>query len=105
MRLENLTDNLNIHLFVLPTSRFDFECITRVKNQINLEYLFFNSLIVLMARFILLRYYLKCQRRIKSNRMCMKRGDIAMKYNEKSFKLEEITNCNFSFYFSNRAQT
>ena len=34
--------------------------------------------------------------------MCMKRGDIAMKYNEKSFKLEEIRNCNFIF---NREQT
>ena len=30
--------------------------------------------------------------------MCMKRGDIAMKYNEKSFKLEEIRNCNFIYF-------
>ena len=102
MRLENLTDNLNIRLFVLPISRFDFECNScKRSNKLGIS-IFFYFLIVVIVRFILLRYYLKCQRRIKSNRMCMKRGDIAMKYNEKSFKLEEIRNCNFIF---NREQT
>ena len=38
----------------------------------------------------------------KNNRMCMKGETFAMKYNEKSFKLEEITNCNFIFLIGRR---
>ena len=34
--------------------------------------------------------------------MCMKGETFAMKYNEKSFKLEEITNCNFIFLIGRR---